>query len=121
VSVTGFNWGDSLGFDAWRSVDEIFAGSYSALTRLHKPIMISEIGTVADGSGDPARWIRRALSRFAEAYPQVKAVVWFDSPYPGDADFRLEGKEAEALRAALGSSEHWGQPLRLVAARPSSD
>jgi cellulose synthase (UDP-forming) len=120
VSVTGFNWGDSLGFDAWRSVDEIFAGSYNALTRLHKPIMVSEIGTVADGSGDPARWIRRALSRFAEAYPQVKAVVWFDSPYPGDADFRLEGNEADALRAVLGGSRHWGQPLRLAAARPAS-
>ena len=117
VSVTGFNWGDSLGFDAWRSVDEIFRGSYNELTRLGKPIMVSEIGTVAEGNGDPGHWIRRAMSRFAEAYPQVKAVVWFDAPYPGEADFRLEGAEAEALRSALGGSSHWGQPLTLLASR----
>ena len=117
VSVTGFNWGDSLGFDAWRSVDEIFRGSYNELTRLGKPIMVSEIGTVAGGNGDPAEWIRRAISRFAEAYPEIKAVVWFDSPYPGEADFRLEGEEAEALRSALGGSSHWGQPVTLVSSR----
>ena len=117
VSVTGFNWGDSLGVDAWRSVDEIFRGSYNELTRLGKPIMVSEIGTVAEGNGDPEHWIQRAMSRFAEAYPQVKAVVWFDAPYPGEADFRLEGEETAALRTALGGSSHWGQPLTLLAPR----
>ena len=117
VSVTGFNWGDSLGVDAWRSVDEIFRGSYNELARLGKPIMVSEIGTVAGGNGDPAHWIRRAMSRFAEAYPEIKAVVWFDSPYPGEADFRLEGEETEALRSALGGSRHWGQPVTLVSSR----
>ena len=79
--------------------------------------MVSEIGTVAEGNGDPAHWIQRAMSRFAEAYPQVKAVVWFDAPYPGEADFRLEGEETEALRSALGGSSHWGQPLTLLAPR----
>jgi cellulose synthase (UDP-forming) len=120
VSVTGFNWGDTLGdFDAWRSVDEIFRGSYGALARLGKPIMVSEIGTVSTGAGDPARWIRRALARFEKDYPRVRALVWFDAPYPGEPDFRLDGGEADALRAALRGSGHWGQPLELVPATPA--
>jgi cellulose synthase (UDP-forming) len=120
VSMTGFNWGDSLGdFDAWRSVDEIFRGSYNELTRLGKPIMVSEIGTVP-GGGDPARWIRRAMSRFESAYPRIKAVVWFDSPYPGEPEFRLDRTASEALRGAFGASEHWGRPLRLEAAPATS-
>jgi hypothetical protein len=118
--MTGFNWGDSLGdFDAWRSVDEIFRGSYNELTRLGKPIMVSEIGTVP-GGGDPARWIRRAMSRFESAYPRIKAVVWFDSPYPGEPEFRLDRTASEALRGAFGASEHWGRPLRLEAAPATS-
>jgi cellulose synthase (UDP-forming) len=118
VSMTGFNWGTSNTWNAWQGVDEIFRASYRALARFRKPIMISEIGTVSDG-GDAARWIRRSLARLQSGYPDVKAVVWFDSPYPGDIDFRLRGETETALRSGLDASAYWDQPLRLAEVSPA--
>jgi hypothetical protein len=54
------------------------------------------------------------LARLSERYPEVKAVVWFDSPYPGDPDFRLQGERADSLRTAFAGSDYWGQPIRLA-------
>jgi hypothetical protein len=31
----------------------------------------------------------------------VKAVVWFDSPYPGGVDFQLRGASARAFEQAV--------------------
>jgi beta-mannanase len=118
VSMTGFNWGTSNTWNAWQGVDEIFRASYRALARFGKPVMISEIGTVSAG-GDAARWIRRSVARLRSGYPDVKAIIWFDSPYPGDIDFRLRGDTATALRSGLGASAYWDQPLRLAAVSPS--
>jgi beta-mannanase len=113
VSMTGFNWGTSNTWNTWQGVDEIFRDAYRALVRFEKPIMISEIGTVTTG-GDAARWTRRSLARLRDGYPRIKAIVWFDSRYPGDIDFRLRGDMATALRTALDDSQYWDQPLRLV-------
>lgn len=113
VSMTGFNWGDSNNWNAWRSLDDIFLASYRALSRFGKPVMISEFGTVNVG-GDAAAWIERSLLRLGTHYPLVKAVIWFDSAYPGGVDFRLRGDAAKALSSAVGSSDYWSPPLRLV-------
>jgi len=67
--------------------------------------MISEIGTVAKG-GDPADWVSETMRRLDERYTRVKAVVWFSYRYSRPADFRLRGRSASSLRAAL-ASPYW--------------
>ncbi len=115
VSMTGFNWGRSTRRTTWLSFDRIFGSTYLALARFGKPVMISEIGTTATG-GDAASWIRDALGRLREAYPRVKAVVWFDSPYSSAVDFQLSGRAADVFRSEIAGSGYWRQAPRIVSA-----
>ena len=105
VSLTVFNWGTAVGWGKWENLDELMAPTYDALVDLHKPVMISEIGTVAEG-GDAADWVSETMRRLDERYTRVKAVVWFSYRYSRPADFRLRGRSASSLRAAL-ASPYW--------------
>jgi len=113
VSTSGFNWGDAYSWSSWRDADGLYGETYRALERFGKPIMISEIGTT-DHGGDPAVWIRDTLSRLRDAYPLVRAIVWYDAIDDGGLDFRLRGPTARTLAgpAALGSG--WLRPLRIA-------
>jgi cellulose synthase/poly-beta-1,6-N-acetylglucosamine synthase-like glycosyltransferase len=105
VSLTVFNWGTAVGWGNWKNLDQLIAPTYEELAGFHKPIIVSEIGTVTQG-GDPAEWVSETMRRLQAAYTQVKAVVWFSYRYSPRADFRLRGRSAVALWAALGSS-YW--------------
>ena len=129
VSVTGFNWGDTFTWSRWNSFNQIFGGTYEALLKFRKPIMISEVATVAAG-GSARGWITAALMQLPRTFPRVRAIVWFDAQYPGGAlngasrrkvDFRLRGEAARGfsesvartplLRAPLGTE---AEPRRRV-------
>jgi hypothetical protein len=114
VSVVGFNYGTVRDWSVWRDVDVIFAETYEHLLAFGKPIMISEVGTVAEG-GDPVGWTVETLDRLREQYPDVRAVVWF-ADERGDIDFRLSPEQAEAVRDVLGDA-HWRPAVRTSAAR----
>ncbi|MFL6029445.1 MAG: glycosyltransferase [Gaiellaceae bacterium] len=105
VSLTVFNWGSAVGWANWKSLDELMKPTYDELVHFDKPIMVSEIGTVAVG-GDAAAWVRQAMTRLQTEYAQVKAVVWFSYQYSRWADFRLRGRSAAALASAL-RSPYW--------------
>jgi cellulose synthase (UDP-forming) len=118
VSLTGFNWGTVAFWNRWHSFDDVFHQTYEALLRFDRPVMISEVGTVGVG-GDPAQWVRDAFQRLPVEYPRVKAVVWFDSLYPGNVDFRLDASAAAAFAESVRGSTYWDQPVRLVTAPPA--
>jgi cellulose synthase (UDP-forming) len=120
TSMTGFNWGDSNNWNAWRSADAIFQDTYGALRRFHKPIAISEVGSVSTG-GDRTAWTAETLRTLRADYRQVKAIIWFDSQYPGGIDFRLQGTSAEAFRTAIASSPYWNARIRLNQPRTRSE
>lgn len=105
VSLTVFNWGSAVGWGKWESFDRLVAPTYAALVRFGKPVMVSEIGTVAKG-GDAPSWVRDTMSRIQTAYPDVKALVWFSYRYSRWADFRLAGPSVTALADAL-RSPYW--------------
>jgi beta-mannanase len=112
VSATGFNWGKSHPWNAWRTFDEVFGTTYHALLRFHKPIMLSEVGTSSVG-GDASRWIRASLRTLPSRYPAVKAVVWFDSPYPEGVNFQVRGQSADAFRRTVSANALLQERLRL--------
>jgi cellulose synthase/poly-beta-1,6-N-acetylglucosamine synthase-like glycosyltransferase len=113
VSATGFNWGAAHPWNAWRTFDQVFAKTYQALTSFHKPIMLSEVGTTSTG-GDASQWIRASLHELPSRYPAIKALIWFDSPYPGAVNFQLSGRSADAFRQSVNRDDLLRETLRLA-------
>jgi glycosyl transferase family 2/glycosyl hydrolase family 26 len=113
VSMAAFNWDEA---DAgWHTADELFGETYDALSRLGKPVMISQIATVAEG-GDAGAWVRDALGTFRARYPLVKAVVWYDARYSPDVDLRLTGPAGEAFRSEVEPLTYWSPEPAVVEA-----
>ena len=88
--MNGFNWGAAIRWQscdcqsAWRTFDEIFAGTYANLLSIaQKPIMILETASSEVG-GDKAAWISDAfLASLPNDYPAVRAVTWFNEMATG--------------------------------------
>lgn len=70
------NYGTAVRWSQWQNVDQLLRHHYERLTSHGKPLMIAELGTLTAG-GDRAAWYERVLRRLPEAYPQVKALVFF--------------------------------------------
>ncbi|HWA54647.1 MAG TPA: glycosyl hydrolase [Solirubrobacterales bacterium] len=93
VGLDGFNWGGSIG---WRSISEVFVGSYEQLAReTSKPIVIAETGSGQTG-GDKAAWVTSALEDELANFSRVRAVVWYNAF--DRADFRIDSSPS-ALQA----------------------
>lgn len=103
----GYNWGTSqtlanAGWTSrWQSFDAIFADVYGRVTAAAptKPFMIGEFASSETG-GDKAAWIADAAARLP-AYPQLRALVWFN--YAKETDWRVESSAAslDAFRTAF--------------------
>jgi hypothetical protein len=86
----------------WTPLVDLVSPVYEQLQALSrdKPVMLSEFGSVEAG-GDKAQWLRDAGRDLPARFPQIKAVVAFDSvdlARPA-ADWRLE-TSPESLAAA---------------------
>ncbi len=112
AGVSVFNWGTSTSWGAWRGVERILGETYEALGRFDEPIMIAELGTVGQG-GDPALWLRDLLDRLPTAFPDVRAVLFFDADYPGAPDFRIDAAAAEVLRGEAAASDRYQAPPQV--------
>jgi len=113
VATSGFNWGSAYEWSGWRAADPLYRGTYRALSRFRKPIMISEIGTTSLG-GDPEAWIVDTLARLRIAYPQLRAVVWYDDVDAAGLDFRLRGPTQRALSREAAIGRRWLHAPRVV-------
>jgi mannan endo-1,4-beta-mannosidase len=109
TGLDGYNWGTNPASPrGWRSFDQLFADSYDEIAEKiapSKPLMIAEFGSSEQG-GDKAAWIRDALSRVPAAYPQVRALVWFDK-FDDGMDWPIETSSA----ATAAFAEGIGQPV----------
>lgn len=104
LGMDGYNWGTSRPWASWRSFDEIFGDLYRRLAALapDKPIMIAEFASSEVG-GDKSRWITEAFARIQEAYPQIKAFVWFDIVKETDWAIDSSSESLEAFRQAMSN------------------
>ncbi len=109
TGLDGYNWGTNPASPrGWRSFDQLFAKSYAEIAEgiaPSKPLMIAEIGSSEHG-GDKAAWIRDTLSRVPAAYPQVRALVWFDK-FDDNMDWPIE----TSAGATSAFAEGIGQPV----------
>jgi hypothetical protein len=109
TGLDGYNWGTNPASPrGWRSFDQLFSRSYGEIAEKiapSRPLMIAEFGSSEQG-GDKAAWIRDALSRIPAAYPQVRAMVWFDK-FDDGMDWPIETSSA----ATAAFAEGIGQPV----------
>jgi hypothetical protein len=112
TGLDGYNWGTNPASPrGWRSFDQLFAKSYAEIAEgiaPSKPLMIAEVGSSEHG-GDKASWIRDTLSRVPAAYPQVRALVWFDK-FDDNMDWPIEtsASATSAFAEGIGQSVYQG-------------
>jgi len=112
TGLDGYNWGTNPAAPrGWRSFDQLFADSYAQIAEMvapSKPLMIAEVGSSEQG-GDKASWIRDALSRVPAAYPQVRALLWFDK-FDDNMDWPIETSAGatSAFAEGIGQSVYVG-------------
>jgi len=114
VGVTALNWGDVQ----WTPLDGLLAESLAELRRLTrtprnprgKPVILPEVGSNWLG-GDKAAWIRDGYATAYAAWPQIRAMVYFDydTTFAGQPDWRLvqppDGTAFEAYRSLVTAPE----------------
>lgn len=120
VAMDGYNQGTAVPQGGavhadgrgWKTVDEIFTGTYKLLTALtDKPIMIAETGS-AEAGGDKAAWITHGFSHdIPEHFPRVRAVLYFNQNDPAAADWRLTTSPAalDAFRRIVEDPRYRGR------------
>ena len=62
----------------WTSFEQVLAAFYGWAVTTGKPIMIGEFGALERAPGEKAAWIRAIGPTLRNAFPQVKAIVYFD-------------------------------------------
>jgi hypothetical protein len=110
VALDGYNWGTAgPGVNRWQSLYQVFASSYSQITRLSaKPLIISETAS-GEAGGSKAAWIREGFLRtIPQRLPRVAAVIWFDREQ--EEDWRINSSMAclKAYREVVASSLYGG-------------
>jgi hypothetical protein len=74
------NYGTIASWSRWWSFHQILEKAYPQLRSMEKPIMICELGTLAQG-GDMTEWYRQAFYHMTHTYSRsIRAVVFFNQP-----------------------------------------
>lgn len=77
IGVGVLNYGTVASWSRWWSFHQILGKAYPTLISFEKPIMISELGTLADG-GSVAEWYRQAFYQLGHHYGRIRGVVFFN-------------------------------------------
>lgn len=115
IGLGVLNFGTAVTWSKWWSFDQLFGNQYEKLKSFHKPIMITEFGSLNVG-GDRAEWFSDALKGMAEKYTSIKAVLFFH--YPADETitdkivswYFIEDKETK--EAIIKQIELWPDSLK---------
>jgi hypothetical protein len=76
VGVGTLNYGTVATWSQWWSFADIFGKYYPQLAAYHKPIMITEFGSLKVG-GSRSQWFKEALTDMPTKYPLVKSVLFY--------------------------------------------
>lgn len=91
VGFSGFNWGKTYSFNRWLSFKDLSKEIYSQLSKLNKPIMVTETSSVSYG-GNKTEWFRKTLLEDIPSLNLIKAVILFDQDFKS-ADFSLSSAQ----------------------------
>jgi hypothetical protein len=97
MGLDGYNFGTINPASTWETFNQLYYASYKALLSLSpaKPIMIAEISSAEQG-GSKSAWITNTFTEIPQAYPHIKAIIWFntDKASEGETDWRVNSSPA---------------------------
>lgn len=85
VAVDGYNWGSTTTFGTWQSFVSVFGNGTSGVYADYaatKPFMIAETASAESGAPagtSKAQWITDMANSLQTTFPNVQALLWFDS------------------------------------------
>ena len=101
TGLDGYNWGPSKG--GWTSFSHLYSSTYHQITDTvapGKPLLIGEMGSTENG-GSKAAWISEALAEIPTAFPDVRAMLWFDT-FDDGMDWPIETSSSASSAFASG-------------------
>jgi hypothetical protein len=102
VCSDGYNWAPGRKGDEWRSFHEIYEAFYEFGLARDKPMMAGEYGCQERDPGEKAAWINQAREDIKARFPELDAVVYFDSNR--DYDWRVD-TSASSYQAFISMSQ----------------
>ena len=88
VGADGYNWAPTLQRAPWRDFASIFSSFYQWGLTSGKPMLIGEFGVLEDKPGSKAGWYRQTDRELRARFPDIKALVYFNSDLDG-FDWRI--------------------------------
>jgi hypothetical protein len=98
IAADGYNWAPGRPGDVYRPFKGIFEGFYGWASLKKKPIMVAETGVQERNPGDKAQWISDASLAIKEDFPQLRALVYFDSNQDYDWTLTTSASALEAFK-----------------------
>jgi hypothetical protein len=120
--LDGYNWAKARSHPvAWKTFDQIFAGSYRQIVNRiapSKPMLLAEIASSGGGKAK-ARWIRDMFGALHTRYRRVRGLIWFDQVQQG-VSWPLENSPIVTRAFAQGLRQHdyRGNSFGSLAASP---
>jgi hypothetical protein len=74
------NYGDAAPWSRWWTFHQILEKAYPVLTKLERPIMITEFGSLTSG-GNASQWYADAFRDLHDKYAGVRSVVFFNQAH----------------------------------------
>lgn len=105
----------SMGGRPYRDFGTIFDAFYRFGTEHGKPLMIGEFGVMERAPGEKAAWLASVAALLPRDYPQIKAILYFDSRRMDGAvlnDWLLTSSpQAMAAFRQLASNRYFNPPV----------
>lgn len=77
VGMGILNYGTVASWSRWWSLHQILDKAYPTLAKFNKPMMIAELGTLAQG-GDVLVWYQQAFYQLEHTYGRVRSIIFFN-------------------------------------------
>ena len=94
ICADGYNWAPARDNTSLDLLQDIFAGFYKWADPSRNRLMVGETGVLENDPGDKAAWIRRMGTAVKRAFPDIRALVYFDAyataNFGGWYDFRID-------------------------------
>jgi hypothetical protein len=74
------NYGNVANWSRWWSFHQILEKSYATLANMKKPMMVCELGTLAQG-GDMVEWYKQAFYHLDHTYAGIRGLVFFNQSH----------------------------------------
>ena len=115
VCSDGYNWAPGREGARWRNFHEIYEAFYAFGLARDKPMMAGEYGCQERAPGEKAGWITQAREDIKTRFPEIDAVVYFDSDR--DYDWRLDTSPSsyEAF-ISMGNDPYFNPPRDTLGA-----